>query len=282
MAEWLNVVHETYRWLHLAAGMIGLVLFWVVVAAAKGSRFHRISGQTFIGIVVFVAGSGLISSLWGLMDPWSFIGRSLDSIEASRRTAIAEDVRFLLSILLLLSLAVLTGVVFGFRAVHVRENHFAMRWPLLVVLEFLTLMACLGVATFAAWQLFPGNHTGGNGGSGSGRYWIPLVLAVFLGSDIVKDVRYIFGPQPPRGTWVIKHIEAMLGLGIAFYTAFAVFGVRRFLPFELAGLWNLVPWIAPSLIGIPLIWLTVNRWSQKLGISRENSESLNGLPAQQS
>ena len=44
----------------------------------------------------------------------------------------------------------------------------------------------------------------------------------------------------------------MIGGGIAFHTAFAVFGAQRLWDYELSGFLGVLPWILPALIGILL------------------------------
>ena len=54
---------------------------------------------------------------------------------------------------------------------------------------------------------------------------------------------------------------SMLAGGIAFHTAFLVIGASRFLDTQLTGFAAVVPWILPSLIGIPAtsLWVAYYR-----------------------
>ena len=45
----------------------------------------------------------------------------------------------------------------------------------------------------------------------------------------------------------------MLGGGIAFHTAFIVTGAQRMIGYEIDGPFAIVPWILPTVIGIPAI-----------------------------
>ena len=49
-------------------------------------------------------------------------------------------------------------------------------------------------------------------------------------------------PQSERMTWFYAHMGNMIGAGIAFHTAFAVFGAGRVFDFQLPGAWQVVPW----------------------------------------
>ncbi len=59
----------------------------------------------------------------------------------------------------------------------------------------------------------------------------------------------------PRG-WMYEHLGAMLGAGIAFHTAFAVFGASRLFDIGLTGWVSVIPWVLPAAVGIPatIIW----------------------------
>jgi hypothetical protein len=46
-----------------------------------------------------------------------------------------------------------------------------------------------------------------------------------------------------------KHVEQMFGTGIAFHTAFAVFGFARLSGIQFEGPLALAPWIVPPAIG---------------------------------
>lgn len=52
-----------------------------------------------------------------------------------------------------------------------------------------------------------------------------------------------------------SHLGSMLGGGIAFHPAFAVFGVQRLISYELPGPLTIVPWLLPTIIGVPAIVL---------------------------
>ena len=66
-----------------------------------------------------------------------------------------------------------------------------------------------------------------------------------------------WGDRMPAYEWIVEHLDGMLGAGIAFHTAFLVFGASRFMDPLFAGSpLQLIPWILPTLIGVPAgaIW----------------------------
>ena len=63
--------------------------------------------------------------------------------------------------------------------------------------------------------------------------------------------------------WFYSHMGSMIGGGIAFHTAFAVFGAQRLWDYSLEGALGIVPWILPALIGIPGTVLATRNYKRK-------------------
>ena len=82
------------------------------------------------------------------------------------------------------------------------------------------------------------------------------------GFGILKAIR---GKRPEKKAWFYEHMGAMIGTGIAFHTAFAVFGMSRIFDLGFTGLISIIPWILPAAIGIPgnIIW--TNYYKKKFG-----------------
>ena len=66
---------------------------------------------------------------------------------------------------------------------------------------------------------------------------------------------------------------AILGGGIAFHTAFLVLGAGRLIGLRFDGLAGVIPWILPSLIGIPASEIWVRYYKRKFN-EGENVRSL--------
>lgn len=96
------------------------------------------------------------------------------------------------------------------------------------------------------------------GSSYRGRYWILIVLALLILLDFNEQRCYLKLPPGPR-PWLRKHIECMIGCGIAFHTAALITFVVRIWKLDLPGILAFVPWVLPSMIGIPAImWSTMH------------------------
>ena len=76
-------------------------------------------------------------------------------------------------------------------------------------------------------------------------------------SAAIGMLKYIFRKEVAVNAWLIEHFSGLIGSGIGAYTAFFAFGGRRVLSHIFVGNLQLIPWIAPSVIGIAFtIWLT--------------------------
>ncbi len=145
------------------------------------------------------------------------------------------------SLLLVLSAGVVASLSFGWAAARCRDHYERLKNPALVLLLSQTLALMLAGVLLGVWQLVSTSQ--------SGRYWAVVIVGVLFAKDNLRNLRRINGAPPPSGTWALWHIHEMLGNGIAFYTAFAVFGFRRYVSLDLHGWWSILPWILPGCRG---------------------------------
>lgn len=72
-----------------------------------------------------------------------------------------------------------------------------------------------------------------------------------IGLIIGRNVfRYVYRRPPGEMAWWYAHMGAMFGAGIAFHTAFLVFGSREVHDMSILGPFNWVPRVAPGIIGV--------------------------------
>ena len=71
-------------------------------------------------------------------------------------------------------------------------------------------------------------------------------IGLFTGSSMLRLMR---NPGAQHMGWLYSHLGSMLGAGIAFHTAFIVFGAQRLWAYELAGPLAVVPWLLPTVVG---------------------------------
>ena len=89
------------------------------------------------------------------------------------------------------------------------------------------------------------------------------VFAGLCSLTAVTNLRYAWRRTIDRSDRIRSHLSAMIGAGIASHTAFFVFGANRYLNDLLVGHWQLVPWIAPGVVGGVIINVVSRRYVRK-------------------
>jgi hypothetical protein len=223
----MPILYRTLLALHVAGGALGMVAFWVPVFARKGAWLHRRAGWAFAGAVAVVAASAVILSVWTLADPLGTRPPSLADIDLDAYRSGRMLTGALLGYLGLLTFSF--GWI-GIRSVEFRTAHERLRGP-----GTLALLCTLIAASIAVLV--------------TGLFMHAALLAAMSVIGLLagpRALRYVLARNPGRSEWLAQHLGAMLGAGIAFHTAFLVFGLRQVVPALHPGP---LLWIAPTLIG---------------------------------
>lgn len=230
-------LHQTALYAHIAIGAIALIVFWIPMAARKGSPLHRKAGRYFLWGMTTVAISGVALSSMSLIDP---IGTRFgdDVVEMERAFAVAANVREFSLFLLMLSVLVYASARHATLVLAARDDRSALRTPWHV--SVMAATGVLGVATGLVGLSALGE---------SGRAPLLLVFAVLGIANAARMLRYTFKAQIAPREWLLEHISFAVGCGVAAYTAFAAFGGRALLGELLPGQWQMLPWILPTVIG---------------------------------
>ena len=126
-------------------------------------------------------------------------------------------------------------VYHGVRVVRARAGG-AVRSPLHTTLSLAAIVAGLAIGAAAiVW-----------------REW-PFLLVSPIGP--VMGVRAL----RPRFSWREEHMVAMAVSGIAVHTAMLVFGTTRTLHMTFTGAAAYVPWLLPTVLGLPLLFWSIRR-----------------------
>jgi hypothetical protein len=258
----LDALHTGMRWTHISLGFAGLAFFWMVIASRKGTALHRRMGMLFAVCAWIVGTTGVFSSLWALLHLRSF-SSWLARLEPARQAALIPNFNFLFSILLFLSAATVCGATFGVLVIRHRKDHAALRRSILPFLEAIALAATIWLLGFGIYQYATFLEGGGASGFPRALYFIPIALGTFGLWGFYGELKYIYGPSPGAKEALCKHIEQMGGTGIAFHTAFLVFGANRLFNIELPDAYKILPWILPSIIGG--IWIHLYNRSLRQG-----------------
>ena len=237
----MELLREILRWVHVVLGFTGLIAFWFPVFARKGGALHRRVGKVFVWCGYGVTGSALVACA---LLTWTIVG-----------SGGAEHNRMgLAAVVLLANLAVVTFVTLrhSLRVLEAKRDPTLLDTPLDRGLASAAIAASLGVIAFALIQ-----PTGNS---------ILLLAMSPIGISVGWGVlRYVRGADTSRRAWFYAHMGATLGAGIAFHTAFAVFGASRLFDLQPSGLTGMLPWILPAAIGIPAGGLWERHYRRKFG-----------------
>ena len=225
---------------HVVTGFVGLAAFWVPVFARKGGRVHKQAGRVYaycayvVTISAVTAAAGRIASY------------RIDGI------GVADQPELYGFAWLLAYLGVVTfaQVRHAIRVVATRRAPETLRTPFHEALAWASMAgsAAVAAAAVAAWSVAS-----------------PVLLGLspiglFTGWQMLRMVRR---PRAERMGWLYSHLGSMLGGGIAFHTAFLVFGAQRFWDYGIEGPLAVVPWILPTVVGVPAIVVWTQRYRRR-------------------
>ncbi|CAH9053216.1 hypothetical protein PSECIP111951_02515 [Pseudoalteromonas holothuriae] len=236
----MEYIHKFVVYTHIVLGSFALVLFWIPIIAAKGSKTHNRYGHYYNWAMYGTSILGVIACILVLIDPMSVKPKVFaDTLEQAQYI---KNSRIFSLFLLMLSLLVLVSIYHGERVLKVKANNALLRTPL-----HLGLLILLAVTALVSMVL--------------GVMHSQTLLMIFSGVSlmvVIGNVRYIFTTKLKPRAWIIEHLIAMLGSGIGVYTAFSAFGGRHIFSYILGNDMVFLSWILPSVIGVVSI-----SWSRR-------------------
>lgn len=236
--DWMDL----NRFIHVAFGFTGLAAFWIPVFARKGGYSHRLFGKIFkICAYVVLAAAGV-----------SVIGHMAQGLATGYGPRTAPGNFAFLVFLGYLALVTFIGLRHGIGVLSHKQGLAEMATPFNRAMAWLAIAASVGLITYTAWFRPP-------------NLVVLLALSPIgfaTGAGILKALN---GRRTERKAWFYEHMGNMIGTGIAFHTAFAVFGSNRIFQLGLEGWVAVIPWILPALIGIPAITLWTRHYQRKFG-----------------
>lgn len=247
-------MHALYRVLllfHVAAGFTGLVAFWIPLFAPKGGRVHIRAGTVFMICAYVVAGTALAIALLTLASPFGTHPEARPE-DPARIDAALTQLRFLEAFLGYLAIVTFATVWHGVRVMRSWRERASIGTPLHTAVGVITVLAGAGVLVMGLTF-------------DQEARWILLALSpigFIVGSGML---RYARGERKDRMAHWYEHLGSMLAGGIAFHTAFAVFGIQRFIEYDLSGIVGLLPWIAPTIVGTIAITILTRHYRRKFG-----------------
>lgn len=217
---------------HLACAFGATALFWVPVLAAKGGPLHVGAGRLYARLIYATALTGAPLAVLLLLAPPD---------PAATRTA--AFLAYLMTILV-------QPVYHGVRVARTRAGG-SVGSPVHTALSLAAIGAGLALGAAAiVW-----------------REW-PFLLVSPIGPVMgVRALIYADGPYfakrqnrvRPHVSWREEHIVAMVVSGIAVHTAMLVFGTTRTLHMTFTGAAAYVPWLLPTVLGLPVLLWKIRR-----------------------
>jgi hypothetical protein len=216
--------------LHVVAGAIGLIAFWVPIASKKGGQAHRKWGRTALHALTFAGALAIVMALLSLYGPEKRLPMITD------RTLFAGLFGWMM---LYLGMLTISFADYGRAVASYRDARAPLRGLRHQAVFGATILAALNCGAY---------------GLSIGQPLMALVAAIGLIAIITQQV-YIWRPSVPRRAYVAEHFRSLLGMGISAYTAFLSVGLIRLVPDHV---FNPAIWAIPSIVGVSLIgWFTV-------------------------
>jgi hypothetical protein len=210
--------------LHIAAGTVALISFWIAGFARKRRGLHVRSGKVYLAamraILITAVPMALMAYLRGNPAQGTF--------------------------LLYLVVLVATTVSIAPRAVRLKQDFAAFRGGSYRFFAYALPLAALAAFSFGIVHGVP-------------LLWGFSLVGLFVGFGMQRTLR---AAQPEPGWWLKRHYGAMLGNGVGTHVAFLSVGLSRSLPAAYAGSVQNLAWFGPLSVAL-LVLLVLNRRHQR-------------------
>jgi len=217
---------------HAVAGGIALFAGPGALIALKGGRVHRMFGKTFYVTMLVTATLALvISNLPGHKNFFLF------SIGIFSIYMVSTGYRYL-----------------SLDNLHKGQKPLAIDWALTSMMAvFCLVLVIAGTAQLLGiYDLMYDKSFG----------IVMIVFGLFSLGMVWQDLKGYRGKVEYRNHWLLVHISRMIGANIAAFTAFLVVNNNNILP-------NLVAWLLPTAIGVPISIYWQNKQKNMKGMKLE-------------
>ncbi|MBT8086230.1 MAG: hypothetical protein KJN72_13460 [Woeseia sp.] len=238
----MESIAESMRFVHVVFGAVGLAAFWVPVFAKKGAKVHILFGKIFTRSAYVVLAAAALALL-------------LRFVDLQQRNIGVSDNPMMYSFIVFLGyLTYVTYVIVrhGMAVLQHKGKPHELATPIGRGLAIGSIVASMLVILFAI-TVQPANQI---------VLYALSPIGFGTGSGML---RYMRGGEPSSRGWMYEHLGSMLGAGIAFHTAFAVFGAARLFDIGLTGWVAVIPWVLPAAVGIPATVLWTRHYRKKFG-----------------
>lgn len=219
-------------YIHVIAGTVSLIMFWIPVFAQKRKGLHTAIGKWYVYCMWAVVITAFLLSVKNFA-----IGR--------------YNIAFLLGFLSLVTANPLWYAIGIMKSKKTHTGTFLLTYLILHI-----AIVLLG-GSLLIYGLFYVET--------SAKY-----LMIIFGSLAVLDIRELLRVREMKSSqpdWYKVHYSGMITTGIAAYTAFFAFGGSRLLANILINEWQLIPWTLPAVIGILSIRIMNYRRKRKVSLA---------------
>ena len=247
----MSSIYRVVLLLHICAGVSGLVAFWIPAIARKGQAVHVRAGWAFLYATSIVAVTGVLMACLLLIDPLAIKPLGV-AVEPGRAHEIANTIRLTSLFLFYLVLITFVPVYHGVRVLATRTAPERLRTPFHTAINVVVIAAAAGMIALSVVTRQP-------------VFGALSVIGFLVGPG---NLRFARRPYPTPMAWWYEHMESMLGGGIAFHTAFLVLGAGRMFGVTLEGPIAIVPWLLPTIIGVPVTSIWVGYYRRRFNEAR--------------
>lgn len=212
------LLFEGFRILHIIAGFLALITFWIPIVTRKGGRAHTRIGWIYTISMGIVSFSAFYMGFYRIFfDP----------------TSTEEVIAFSWFLIFIAILSAATAW-YGIRVLRYKTKEKQHNNLLDLSIPILLLTGGVAMSIYGHSISFPL------------LAWFPL-LGIFLGGS---HLWYWLTTPKLKQQWWIEHLVGMLSCSIATVTAFTVFGAPQLINIESV---HPLLWFIPTILMVPLI-----------------------------
>jgi hypothetical protein len=228
--------------IHLTGAAAATIAFWIAAALRKGGRGHRAAGRWFSRLVYLTAITGAVMAVARLLGPPSL--PLIDGAGQLLANAAMELERQTMWLVLYVLLILVAPVQHGLAVVPAGAEPRLIRSRWHITLNLVSMVASVALVPAALlWQRW--------------HFLIVAPIGLVVG---LRQIAYAARPRADRREWEREHLTSLLTAGVTLHTALFVFGTTRSLGLPATGPASWWPWLAPALIGLPImLWLRTRR-----------------------
>jgi hypothetical protein len=231
----LEIIAKTLLFIHVSSGFISLVLFWLPVLLKKGGKGHRNTGKAYVFFMWIVVATAALLSVKNVI-----IGKY-----------------FMASFLGFIALITANPLWYGIAILKKDKRQSNAFKKAHTAFDAVIVVSSILLLSFGIYF-----QTQGNGSA---------ILMIIFGSlgllDIPSLIKKLKGTSAERDP-IRDHMIGLLTSGIAAYSAFFVFGAYTWVEKYLPGMWGIIPWVAPGVLGAFGITFGV-RYFRKKGMIKD-------------